>query len=256
MEPTNRYAEASQKLTAALELQLEPIAISITDRVPAGVPTHRGGAPAGCSFWEQAAQGAFATVPADHESCTVGMHTHGMTLESEAQQQDLSVSLRVFNDLGYVRTSDVAAIPTLDAGTQVVVYSRLSSAPLPPNVVLVFASSRQGLIVTEAAQQLEGGVPPALGRPACAIVPQSMRTGRAALSLGCCGARAYLDVFSDDVALWALPGSRLFDYVERIEVLANANRTLTSFHRLRRSDVEAGEHPSVADSLARLQASS
>ena len=34
---------------------------------------------------------------------------------------------------------------------------------------------------------------PAMGRPACAVVPQAINSGQAALSLGCCGARAYLD---------------------------------------------------------------
>jgi hypothetical protein len=39
---------------------------------------------------------------------------------------------------------------------------------------------------------VEGGSPPAMGRLACAIMPQVGNTGRSALSLGCCGAGAYL----------------------------------------------------------------
>src|SRR5215475_12388677 len=66
--------------------------------------------------------------------------------------------------------------------------------------------------------------------------PQAINSGKPALSLGCCGARAYLDVLTDDVALWALPGARIADYAARIKVLADANQILTKFHELRRED--------------------
>ena len=127
---------------------------------------------------------------------------------------------------------------------------RLPCLPLAPDVVLLFVKADQSLILSEAAQQIEGGLPPALGRPACAIVPQTVNTARSALSLGCCGARAYLDVLTDDVALYAIPGPRLAAYAERIAALAHANATLTAFHRRRRQDVEAGARPTIAESLA------
>ena len=69
------------------------------------------------------------------------------------------------------------------------------------------------------------------------------------------GARAYLNLFTDDFALWALPGARIGQYAERIHVLAKANQILTQFHTLRRTDVEAGQSPTVKQSLARLQKS-
>jgi uncharacterized protein (DUF169 family) len=92
-----------------------------------------------------------------------------------------------------------------------------------------------------------------MGRPACAIVPQAYNTGRAALSLGCCGARAYLDELTDDVALWAVPGSKLELYVERIAALAQANAVLTTFHQVRRKDVEDGTSPTIKESLAAME---
>jgi uncharacterized protein (DUF169 family) len=81
-----------------------------------------------------------------------------------------------------------------------------------------------------------------------------MNTGRAALSLGCCGARAYLDVFSGDVAVFAIPGARLAQYAERIAVLAKANAVLAQFHRIRRQQIEAGQTPTIKDSVAALGA--
>jgi uncharacterized protein (DUF169 family) len=133
-----------------------------------------------------------------------------------------------------------------------VIYAPLAKTPLPPDAVILFVQAQQALILAEAAQQVEAGIAPALGRPACAIVPQVVNTGRAALSLGCCGARAYLNVLTDDVALWAIPGAKLSVYVERIAALAKANGILTQFHQIRRKDVAAGKNPTIKESLARL----
>ena len=143
-------------------------------------------------------------------------------------------------------------IPVLEREPKVVVYGPLASIPIPPDVVLLFVKADQTLILSEASQQLENGLPPALGRPACAIVPQAFNTGRTALSLGCCGARAYLDVLAPEVALYAIPGSKLDAFTERVAALASANALLTTFHTLRRKEVEAGKHPSVRESLSAM----
>jgi hypothetical protein len=91
-----------------------------------------------------------------------------------------------------------------------------------------------------------------MGRPACAVIPQVLNGGNAALSLGCCGARAYLDALSESVALWALPASKLEQYCQQIAVLAGANETLKKFHRGRREDVASGKRPTVRESLERF----
>jgi uncharacterized protein (DUF169 family) len=91
-----------------------------------------------------------------------------------------------------------------------------------------------------------------MGRPACAIVAQVMNTGIAGLSLGCCGARAYLDLLTDEVAVFAIPGVKLEAYARRIEALAKANAVLSKFHHIRRHNIAAGQTPSIKDSLAAL----
>ena len=68
------------------------------------------------------------------------------------------------------------------------------------------------------------------------------------------GARAYLDTLTPNLSLWALPGPRLAEYVDRVAELSKANEVLTRFHKLRRKDVEAGGAPSVKQSLVRLEA--
>lgn len=245
------HADLSAALTSALTLKQSPIAVSLVDAVPDGVPAWSGSVPAGCRFWQEAASRTFATSARHHDLCAIGIHTHNLEA-TDASQADLGTALKVFADLGYVRAEDIPQIPVLAKRPQFVVYGPLADSPIPPDVVLLFVDASQTLILSEASQQVEGGATPALGRPACAIVPQAVNSGRAALSLGCCGARAYLDVLTPDVALFAIPGAKLAAFTERVTALATANGILSKFHTLRRRDVEAGGRPSVADSLAAM----
>lgn len=249
-QPMN-FNQIAQQLTASIKLSLPPIAICFTDKVPAGIRNWTGRVPAGCRFWQEAATEVFATSPSDHDLCAIGTFTHNLET-TEAHDADRRDALNVFADLGYVREQDIASIPVLESRPSHVVYGPLATIPLAPDVVLLFGKVDQMLILSEASQQVEGGLPPAMGRPACAIVPQAYNTGRAALSLGCCGARAYLDVLTDDVALWAIPGAKLDLYAERIAALAQANIVLTTFHQVRRKDVEDGKSPTIKESLAAM----
>jgi uncharacterized protein (DUF169 family) len=253
MNENKNYLRAAEKLTASLDLRQPPVAIGFSNIVPVGMSAHSGRVPAGCRFWEDGGSAAFATSASDHNLCAIGVYTHHLE-SSPAQQTDLMDALKVFGELGYVTPQDLATIPVLPDQSKYVLYSPLASSQFPPDVVLLFVRANQVLILSEATQQVENQTPPAMGRPACAVVPQVINTGRAALSLGCCGARAYLDVLTDDVAVFAIPGAKLDAYTERIETLANANRVLTSFHHLRRRDVENGNSPTVKQSLAALGA--
>lgn len=245
------YAKLANSLAASLDLQHPPVAISFTSTLPAGIKAFSGRVPAGCRFWQDAATEAFATTAADHNLCAIGVYTHNLQA-SPAQQTDLIDALKVFADLEYVRQEDLALISVLESQPQHVVYAPLASSPLPPDVVLLFVNASQTLVLTEATQQVENQNAPAMGRPACAVVPQVMNSGRAALSLGCCGARAYLDVLTDDVAVFAIPGTKLEAYTQRIEALSKANNVLASFHRIRRGAITAGATPTIKDSLAAL----
>ncbi|MDQ2899192.1 MAG: DUF169 domain-containing protein [Acidobacteriota bacterium] len=249
------HFEISGTLTQDLHLSQPPVAVCLTDCVPEGVEAWSGRAPAGCRFWQEAGSRVFATSASDHGFCSVGQYTHNLDT-TPASNADLMDSLRVFADLTYVREQDVKAIPVLATKPKYVIYGPLARIPLDPDVVLLFVRADQTLILSEAAQQLENGLPPAMGRPACAIIPQARNTGRSALSLGCCGARAYLDVLSDNVALYAIPGTTLSQFAERISALSKANEILAKFHQMRRQEIEAGASPTVRDSLAALQSAS
>ena len=245
------YPKVSEVLTTCLDLHQSPIAICFADSVPDGISEHAARVPAGCRFWQDAATGGFATSAIDHSHCAVGVYTHHLQPSPE-QQMDLVDTLKVLNELGYVREQDLASIPVLESQPAHVVYAPLAETPLPPDVVLLFVNASQTLILSEATQQVENQNPPAMGRPACAVVPQVVNTGRAALSLGCCGARAYLDILTDTTAIFAIPGVKLEAYTQRIETLTKANAILSTFHQMRRRDIGAGKNPTVRDSLEAL----
>ena len=244
--------EHAALLNSALGLTLPPIAVSFCEAVPDGVPEFEGSVPAGCVFWEEAARRTFATSAPHHALCSIGIHTMNLSQAPASQPDELQAALQAMMGLDYVREEEVAAIPVLQREVGYALYGPLAEFPVEPNVVLLFADARQGLVLSESLGRVDGGVPAAMGRPACAALPQAFNQGIAAMSLGCCGARAYLDALSDDIALWALPGARLDQYCEQIETFANANRALTTFHERRRADVDAGGRPTVQESLQRL----
>src|SRR5437762_14386895 len=75
---TTDYLALARSLAQSLRLQVPPIAVCLTDQVPAGVPAFAGRAPAGCSFWQEAVKGAFATSARDHDLCAIGTFTHNL----------------------------------------------------------------------------------------------------------------------------------------------------------------------------------
>jgi uncharacterized protein (DUF169 family) len=243
--------ELAKTLTQSLHLNQPPVAVIFANELPAGVEVWSGHSPAGCRFWQEAATRVFATSADDHNLCAIGLYTHNLEMNAGAQT-DLGDALKVFADLGYVRQEDIPMIPVLSSKPKYVVYGPLGSVAETPDVVLLFVQAGQTLILSEASQQVEAGLPPAMGRPACAVIPQAHNSGRSALSLGCCGARAYLDVLTDDVALYAIPGATLSAFADRIAALSQANAILTKFHQIRRQDVEAGKSPTVQESLSAM----
>jgi uncharacterized protein (DUF169 family) len=242
----------AEQLSAALQLALAPVAVSFPDAPPANVPRFDGIVPAGCAFWQQAASRTFITSAKDHALCSIGVHTHHLADPLPSHQAELADALKAMSDLDYVRPEEVAAIPVIKREVNYVMYGPLAEFPVESEIVLIFAHASQSLIISEAVARVDNGAPPAMGRPACAVIPQVLNRGDAALSLGCCGARAYLDALNDSVAMWALPGGKLEQYCAEITALARANQTLTTFHARRREDVEAGKQPTVRQSLERL----
>lgn len=246
------YKHLSGRLMDALALTVPPVAVSFQMEVQSSAPHPEAPVPAGCKFWEIGSARPVLTGANDHRFCSVGIYTHNIEGAPESQLSELEETLSAMQGLDYVRPQEIESLPVLTGGSRYIQYGPLEQATHPPAVVLLFAQASQSLIVSEAIARVDDATPLAMGRPACALIPQVMNTGRSATSLGCCGARAYLDVLSDETALWGLVGEKLEGYVTEIETLAKANSILTRFHTQRRSDIESGSAPAVKESLSRL----
>lgn len=246
------YQKQADILSRSLKLPLAPVAIAFCNEVPAAIPAFEGHVAAGCEFWELASQKAFVTSARDHQLCSIGVYTHNISGAPKTQDTELNTTLKAMMGLDYVRAIEIPEIPVNSQASEFVIYGPLQAFPTTADVVVLFANAQQGLVISEAVSRVDGATPLAMGRPACAAVPQVMNTGVATLSLGCCGARTYVEALTDSTSLWVLPVSKLQQYAEQIQVLAAANSALTQYHQQRKRDVQAGENPTVATSLERM----
>jgi uncharacterized protein (DUF169 family) len=227
------YQTDAKILTSSLGLAHAPVAIAFRPEAPAGVPRVGAPGPAGCSYWRLAATGStFFTEAADHYNCPVGAHTHGIELPP-ARAKELEAVVSTMVGLQYIGADEVGSIPRRTAPFGVAVYSPLADAPCEPDVVLVRGKARQIMLVAEAARA--AGVGPdggAMGRPACAMIPETVNTARGATSLGCIGNRVYTGL-ADDELYFAIPGRRVADVVAKLDTIVTANRELEAYHRAR-----------------------
>lgn len=215
-----------------LGLDHTPVAIGFLDTVPEGVaPWDGGDVPAGCSFWRAAQQGkTFATTPEDHYNCAVGAHTHGIPLPM-ARADELMQTVGFMVESGYVRMEEVPGIPTLPTTPAVIAYGPVDDALFPPSVVILTLTPERAMVVYEAAL-LAGATPallPSLGRPACAVLPLSLQTGAAAISLGCKGNRTFTGIGEGEMYL-SIPGERWPALLESFTAVAHANDTMGDYY--------------------------
>jgi uncharacterized protein (DUF169 family) len=234
MSPTKQ--EAIQSL---LGLEWPPVAIAFRTTPPPGVQRIGLAAPAGCGYWRLAAEGkVFYTEAADHFGCPVGAHTHGVELPSVVARQ-LNEIVQTMVGLQYITMQEIPAIPKRDQPFTIAAYAPLATAPFEPDVVLVRGTARQLMLLAEAAQAAGvAGGSAAMGRPTCAVLPQTLRSEKTAASFGCIGNRVYTGLL-DEEGYYAIPGPKLSEVTGKLTVIIEANRQLESFHRARVPNREA-----------------
>jgi uncharacterized protein (DUF169 family) len=227
------------RLAELLQLTSSPVAITFADAPPAGVAAVSVREPASCGYWRRAAEGeVFFTVPDDHKSCPVGAHTHNVPLSPPEQEQLMSL-VQTMVGLEYLRMEEVSQIPTRSTPMKVAVYAPLAESPMPPDVVLVRGHARQLMLLAEAAQAAGiAGDGATMGRPTCAVVPQTINSTKTAASFGCVGNRVYTGA-DETEAYFAIPGSHLDRLEDHLAVIVYANRELERFHRARAGSAAA-----------------
>jgi uncharacterized protein (DUF169 family) len=219
------------KLRDLLGLQLQPVAVSFSPTAPEGIQHVQASGPSSCAYWKFAAEGnTFYTKAVDHLNCTIGAHTHGVEMPPE-KGKELESMIGEMVKLNYLRMEEVPAIPRRDGAFGVAVYAPLSEATFDPDVVIVRGNARQIMLVAEAAKaaNIEHDAV-AMGRPTCAMIPAAMQSGHGTSSLGCIGNRVYTGL-TDSELYFTIPGSKVAEVVDKLEVICNANQALETFHR-------------------------
>ena len=229
----------ARTLSELLGLDSPPVAIAFRASAPAGVRRVQRAGPAGCAYWRSASEGGvFYTEAEDHYNCPVGSYTHGVTLPPD-RAKELEGVVGTMVGLQYIRMEEVQGLPRRAEPFGVAIYAPLAESPVEPDAVLVRGNARQIMLVAEAARAAGvGHEGPALGRPACSMIPEAMQSARGNTSLGCIGNRVYTGL-ADGELYFTIPGAALAAVVEKLAIIAHANRELEQYHETRRRTLGA-----------------
>jgi uncharacterized protein (DUF169 family) len=215
---------------ASLGLANAPVAIAFTNTAPEGVSRVDTAQAASCSYWREASTRAFYTTADDHSGCPVGAFTHGVSL-SPQQASELQSVVGMMTELRYIKPEEVPLIPHRTEPMRFAVYGPLGTASFAPDVVIFRGNARQIMLMSEAARG--AGVFDAaavMGRPACAMVPQSAAAQSAVTSVGCVGNRVYTGLRDDELYI-TVPGAAVGNLLDRLATVLEANIALERFHR-------------------------
>jgi uncharacterized protein (DUF169 family) len=224
---------ADLAVLSKLNLTSDPVAVGFLTAPPPGLDHVDRPAPAGCEYWKRASEGAsFFTTADDHQNCPIGAYTHGVELTA-AKGAELQSMLGTMIELKYIRSDEVPAFPHRTEPLKVAAYAPLASASFPADVVIFRGNVRQIMLVAEAAKAAgifePGSV---MGRPACAMVPQSIGSSTAVASLGCIGNRVYTGLGDNEMYL-SIVGADVPKLLAALDTTLTANGELENFHRQR-----------------------
>jgi len=232
-----RWQALSRRLSEALHLRREPVAIAFSQRRPDGLPAFsafgRAGddgagheaAVASCVFWVQGEGRAFATVPDDH-GCSIGRVTHGLAGPEEAAGAD---DVAALERAGWLDPCAVSSLPAVSVRPGAITYGPLGNLPegVEPDVVLLRVNARQLMVLSDALPELS-----VEGKPQCHIVALAKERATPAASVGCALSRVRTGMAPEEMTC-ALPAAGLEDAVGRI---ATAAETATAVARYAAED--------------------
>ena len=226
------FQQMADLLVDTLQLDTAPVALRFVQQAPDGVAAVEGEVPSACTFWRRAEQGTFYAPAAAHFNCLVGTHTMGLPMPP-AKGEELMQLVGEMGEARYLDGTEVPHIPTVPGEKRGIVYGPLAEAQGDVDVVLVWVTPAQAMILEEAAGTAawsdRSGIP-TFGRPSCAAIPYAMAHGTSALSLGCQGMRTFTEVAQQHL-LGVLPGAALERLAEALPRIATANSLMAQRYR-------------------------
>jgi uncharacterized protein (DUF169 family) len=231
---------ASVDVRALLGLRQGPVAVGFLTSIPAGLARWEGPpVAAGCGFWPRAERESFYTMAADHAHCAVGCHTHHLPLPS-GREGDLPGAIGLMTGCGYIDAGEVAGIPTLAVTPAAVAYGPADRPGFAADVVLIAAEPAQAMLLYEAALAAGAGnaLTHALGRPACAVLPLTVKSGLASASFGCKGNRIHSGLPDAEMYV-AIPAAKWAEVKRALADKCRANDAMAAYYVEHRAAVES-----------------
>lgn len=225
------YTEISDEISAELDLEIPPVALAFVRDAPEGVPTTDAVVPSSCAFWRKAEEGVFYAPPELHFNCPVGAMVMGFELPEQVRT-NLTTAVEMMCNIAYIGADEPANIPTVKKAKNGIVYGPLAEFPIEPDVALVWVTSRQAMIVSEAvgsSRWIEAGQRSVFGRPACASIPSALDSAQPVLSLGCMGMRTFTEILPDRL-LVVVPGAKLREFAQSISATVRANAEMQEYY--------------------------
>ena len=186
------FTTSGTALQALLGLRLPPVAIAFRESAPANMQRIEAPAPAGCGYWRPRGRRTHVL----HRSlgslhvpsrCPYSWNRSSSRRRPGVERSCADDGPNAIHQNGRDSNDPAPAKPV----------SRCTLCPaieasFEPDVVLVRGTAKQLMLVAEAAQATgvaNGGA--TMGRPTCAILPESLQSGLATASFGCIGNRVY-----------------------------------------------------------------
>ena len=234
-------SQLSALLEENMDLQLQPVALTFVNDQPADVPRLEAVVPSGCAIWRLAETEVFYASASDHFNCPLGAMVMGFDLP-EAQTSSLQEELGMMCGIDYVREAELAHVAKVPQAMAGIVYGPLWRFPLQPDLVLLWMTPEQSMMMSECCGLINWSAPPSglLGRPGCGCLAVAVLEGRPAQSLGCVGMRTNTGV-SGDLLLMAVPRNMLDDMHAGLATVAEVHRQMESHYLGRIANLESAK---------------
>ena len=233
------YSNLAGILEETLGLQLPPVALCFVDNRPPDLPVLETKVPSACAVWRLAETDVFYAPASHHFNCPLGAMVMGFDLP-DPQAAGLQEELGMMCGIEYVREAELPHVPTIPNSPAGIVYGPLARFPLQPDLVLLWTTPQQSMILSECCGLIDWSAPTPglLGRPGCGALAAAVREDRPTQSLGCLGMRTNTGV-SGDLFLMALPKSSLETLHLDLPKVAGIHRQMESHYLDRIAGLEA-----------------
>lgn len=226
------YENFADSLVQKLGLDHAPIGIAFLEQAPSGVKHYEEAVPSACTFWKAAERELFYATASDHYNCPIGAVTQGFQIPQPVSEQAMTL-IGMMSKISYLEAAEAGNVPTVEKKHSVIVYGPLKDfGEIQPDVVMLICTPRQAMMVSEASGVASWGAgheSRTLGRPACAVIPSSLKSNDTTISMACMGARTFAGI-KDEEVLISIPARALVDLQSRLPIILDANVGMKQFY--------------------------